>query len=292
MTVPAGLLHDPVFVTVDERAELVDWLAGIHPLWEDRHTAGRALREGQTRRRLLRPVYWLGGWQFACLDYFHPPDHTRDRVVAAEPFPPVLARLVARAEAQVRATYDPADLPDGWRLDTCLVNFYGTAARDGRWVDTARVGGHRDHEPGPVVSLSLGAPARFQFTTRGRGPVNEDVVWEHWLEDRSMLAFGTPYWKELYHRVPNVARGGEAPFDVPVDGFRVRRVNFTLRYVPERFVVPFADLGRTARDAVAHYVETLARHSPYWAAARTHSGSEQVRERPDPADRATRELLE
>lgn len=265
--VPSGLLHDPAFVGPDERAALLDWLSTVHPLWEDRHAPDRPLREGQTRRRLLRPVYWLGGWQFACLDYYHPPDHVLDRVVAAEPFPDVLARLVARAEDRVRAAYDPADLPDGWRLSTCLVNFYGLALRDGRWVDTARVGGHRDHEPGPVVSLSLGAPARFQFTRSSRGPIDEGVVWERPLVDRSMLAFGTPYWKELYHRVPNVSRGSDPPFVVPVEGFRVRRVNFTLRWVPEAHVVPFADLGASARNAVHGYVETLARHAPFWAKA-------------------------
>src|SRR3712207_7147345 len=40
----------------------------------------------------------------------------------------------------------------GWHLNTCLVNFYGSRLEDGRWVDTARVGEHKDFEPGPVRS--------------------------------------------------------------------------------------------------------------------------------------------
>ena len=82
-----------------------------------------------------------------------------------------------------------------------------------------------------------------------------------------MLAFCTPYWKTLYHRVPSVSRSTAPPFVVPVDGFRVRRVNFTLRFVPDAYVVPFADLGATAQAAVRGYVETLGRHAPFWAKA-------------------------
>ena len=36
-----------------------------------------------------------------------------------------------------------------------------------RWVDVARVSEHRDFEPGPVASISLGERALFQFVRRG-----------------------------------------------------------------------------------------------------------------------------
>ena len=61
----SGLIYDPDFIDREARAELRAWLAEQHPLWEDRHAPGHAGRDGQKRRRLLRPVIWLGGWQFA-----------------------------------------------------------------------------------------------------------------------------------------------------------------------------------------------------------------------------------
>ena len=46
---PSGQLYDPRFVTPKDRARIVDWLSGIHPLWELRFPAGhpqqRALLE-------------------------------------------------------------------------------------------------------------------------------------------------------------------------------------------------------------------------------------------------------
>ena len=44
-------------------------------------------------------MYWLGNWQFACLDYYRPPKGVKDRCVRAEPFPPVLQRQVEKIEA-------------------------------------------------------------------------------------------------------------------------------------------------------------------------------------------------
>src|SRR5687767_15471522 len=96
-----------------DRAELLAWLEGLHPIWEYRYSTRRPPPPGREQRRLLRPVYWLGSWQFACLGYYEPPRHVRDRAVAAEPFPPVLARLVAGVEARVRAGFPRADVPTG-----------------------------------------------------------------------------------------------------------------------------------------------------------------------------------
>src|SRR5262245_43051147 len=164
---PAGGLHLlPGFVAPQERAGLLRWLESIHPLWEERYAA-RGGTAAPRARRLLRPVYWLGNWQFACLDYYRPPRDVRDRCVAAEPYPAVLAKLVARVEELVRSRYAGRDLPERWHLNTCLVNLYGSRVEAGAQRDCARVGEHRDFEPGPVASLSFGERALFQFVKRG-----------------------------------------------------------------------------------------------------------------------------
>lgn len=262
-----GLIHDPTFVSPEEHAELVAWLETLHPIWEDRFTARKAAASGQ-QRRLLRPVYWLGNWQFACLDYYRPPNGIHDRCVTAEPFPPVLARMVERIEQRTRASFRGPDLPHGWHLNTCLINLYGSAVQDGRSVDTARVGEHRDFEPGPVASISLGERALFQFTTRGRRGEPSQVAFQQWLDDGSLLIFGGETWKDrTLHRVQRVDRRLGARFTFPVDGFETRRVNFTLRYVPDRHVKPFAKLAPQARDDVRAYVRELATHSAFFRRA-------------------------
>jgi alkylated DNA repair dioxygenase AlkB len=260
-----GLIYDPDFIDRKTRRELRDWLAEQHPLWEDRHASSRTAREGQKRRKLLRPVIWLGGWQFACLNYYRP-GHERYRVVEAEPFPPVLRRLTDRIEELTKERFAPGDIPEGWRLNTCLINFYGMTRRDETWFDTARVGSHRDHEPGPVGSLSLGSPARFEFTT-GRHAGDESVI-EQELKNGSMLVFGSPrYKKELFHRVESVGRDEGHHLGTEIDGFRLRRVNFTLRYVPPEFIHSYRDLPAPVRAKIAGYMDTLAETSPFFASA-------------------------
>ena len=263
---PGAPARDPSYLYVGDylraadRAEIMTWLSTLHPLWEMRYSTRRPPPTGREQRPLLRPVYWLGNWQFACLGYYEPPRGVRDRCVAAEPFPPVLARIVADVEATVRRTFPRPDVPTGWHLDTCLVNFYGD-----RWVDGARVGEHRDFEPGPVASLSIGERALFQFVTRG-GP--SEATRTQWLDDGSLQVFAGPRWKDqLLHRVQRVdrKRGLELPPEIP--GFRTRRVNFTFRYVPDAHVVPFARLSPHARDDVRGYVEQLAAHAPFFREA-------------------------
>jgi alkylated DNA repair protein (DNA oxidative demethylase) len=257
-----GLLLHPGFLSDSDRAEIRAWLATIHPLWEHRYPTGRPPPRGEVQRRLLRPVYWLGNWQFACLGYYEPPRGVHDRAVQAEPYPPVLARVVRAIEARVRGAVPPAFVPAGWTLNTCLVNFYGDRRTAAGWEDVARVGEHRDFEPGPVASVSLGARARFQFVAPGAGgaPVRTMV-----LEEGALQVFSGPLWKDaLLHRVQRVdGRGGDVPPDVP--DFRTRRVNFTFRWVPEAHVVPFARLGAQAREDVREYVRALAVHAPAWA---------------------------
>lgn len=263
---PPGLHYDAHFVSAEDREEILDWLGSIHPIWEDRFPDTRVPPEGQ--RRLLRPVYWLGSWQFACLDYYRPPKGVIDRAVRAEPFPDVLARLVARTEAIVRKRFPPDDVPEGWRLNTCLVNLYGARVENGKRTDVARVGEHRDFEPGPVASISLGERALFQFVTSSRPGSREGVVLQQWLDDGSLQVFGGERWKrQTFHRIQRVDRRERIRFEAPpVAGFETRRVNFTFRWVPAAHVTPFAKLGERAREDVRRYVEELARHSPFFAA--------------------------
>jgi alkylated DNA repair protein (DNA oxidative demethylase) len=261
-----GLHYDPGFVPAADRVEIAAWLAGIHPLWENRFTERAAAAAGG-QRKLLRPVYWLGGWQFACLDYYRPPSGVTNRCVAAEPYPPVLARLVARIEKIARGRYRGADLPPGWKLSTCLVNLYGSRLEDGKRVDCARLGEHRDFEPGPVASISLGERALFQFVKRGKADEPTRVIASQWLDDGSLQLFGGDAWKKrVLHRVLRVDKRGGTRFDVRVPDFETRRVNLTFRWVPDEHILPFAKLAPPAREDVRGYVETLARGSDFFAA--------------------------
>jgi len=261
----AGLHYDPRFVSARDRAEVLQWLSGIHPIWEERY-ASRKLADSVQQRRLLRPVYWLGNWQFACLDYYRPPHGVKDRCVRAEPFPPPLARWVARAESIARKMYRGPDLPAAWKLNTCLVNLYGSRIEGGKRIDTARVGEHRDFEPGPVASVSLGERALFQFVGPSRPHQPARIVAQQWLDDGSLQIFGGDQWKNrTFHRVLRVDKRGGHRFPPEVGGFETRRVNFTFRYVPEEHVIPFAALSSEARGDVRRYVQELARHSPFFA---------------------------
>src|SRR6516162_2828119 len=118
-----GLYYNRAFVSPRDRAEILAWLETIHPIWEERYSKHNPPPAGEKQRLLLRPVYWLGNWQFACLDYYHPPKGVHNRCVCAEPFPAVLQGMVARIEERARRMYVGADMPKGWRLNTCLVNF-------------------------------------------------------------------------------------------------------------------------------------------------------------------------
>lgn len=256
------------FISPAEREAIVAWLGTLRPIWERRFSTERPLPAGEEQRWLLRPVYWLGNWQFACLDYYHPPKGVLNRCVQAEGYPPAMAGVVARIEEAIRRRFKPSELPPRWRFNTCLINFYGARLENGKRVDVARVGEHRDYEPGPVASLSLGDRALFQFVESRRRGTREGVVLQQWLEDRSLQLFGGPYWKDrLFHRVQRVERKSARPFPVQVDDFEVRRVNFTFRHVPEEHIIPYKDLPPDAAADVREYMERLARHSQFFAAA-------------------------
>jgi DNA oxidative demethylase len=260
-----GHHYNPTFLTSDDRKEIVQWLSTLHPLWEERYSKLRPPPEGQIQRRLLRPVYWLGNWQFACLDYYRPPHGVKDRCVRAEPFPTVLQRLVAKIELRARGMFRGEEMPQGWHLNTCLVNFYGSRLEEGKWVDTARVGEHKDFEPGPVGSVSLGERALLQFVTSKRPGERDEVVLAQWLDDGSLQLFGGEYWKEkTFHRVQRVDTQGGFTFEFALPDFKVRRVNLTFRYVPDPHVIPYVRLSPEARDDVRPYMEQLARGSEFF----------------------------
>jgi hypothetical protein len=257
------------------RREIVMWLATLRPIWELRFPTDRPPPRGETQRRLLRPVYWLGNWQFACLDYYRPPNGVLERAVGAEPFPPALSPVVRDIEARVRRAFPPGDVPRGWHLNTCLVNFYGDRLENGRWEDSARVGEHRDFEPGPVASLSLGERALFQFVPRRRGTERVEPVLTQWLDDGSLQLFAGVYFKErVLHRVTRVDRRAGANLPPLMDDFRTRRVNFTFRYVPDEHVLPFAELSPQTQGDVRPYVTELAKHSEFFARALAATPSE------------------
>lgn len=261
-----GLHYDASFLSKADHEAIVAWLATLHPIWENRFPDSRPPPEGHEQRRLLRPVYWLGNWQFACLDYYRPPKGVLDRCVRAEPFPPVLAKLVARIEATAHKMFGGDDMPKSWALNTCLINLYGRRLENGKWIDTARVGEHKDFEPGPVASLSLGERALFQFVESRRQGERDGVASQQWLDDGSLQIFGGTRWKKrLFHRVQRVDHKAKHLFKLNVQDFLTRRVNFTFRYVPEEHVVPIARLSQEARADVDGYLKQLALHSPFFA---------------------------
>lgn len=266
---PLGLIYKPFFLSRDERSELLRWLATLHPLWEMRFSENNPPPPSDKQRRLLRPVYWLGNWQFACLDYYHPPEGILHRCVRAEPYPRLLAELVDRIEFTARNRFPKKFFPEKWRLNTCLINFYGSELVDDKWIDNARVGEHKDFEPGPVGSLSLGDRAFFQFVEGKSTLGKSNEVLSQWLEDSSLQIFGGDRWKkQTFHRVQRVEeKRTPEPLGPAIEGFRTRRINFTFRYVPEEHIWPWHTFPEPLRQDTLEYMQKLARNSSFFKAA-------------------------
>lgn len=263
----SGHYYYPNYLERSERRAIESFLEGIHPIWEYRYPTNQPLPEGREQRQLLRPVYWLGSWQFACLDYYRPPNGLRDRCVLAEDFPRVLSEIITDVQLKVRRLFPASQVPQGYALNTCLINFYGSRLEGDRWVDSARVGEHRDFEPGPVASLSIGERALFQFVTSRPGERRAPIL-SQWLDDGALQIFGGERLKDrALHRVQRVDRKQGLELPPNIQGFRTRRVNFTFRYVPEAHVVPFSRLRAPAQGAVRGYLNELARHSEFFAQA-------------------------
>lgn len=262
-----GLYYDAHFLTEADEKKICDWLSQLHPIWENRYSKHRPPPSGESQRRLLRPVYWLGNWQFACLDYYRPPKGLKFRCVKAEPYPDVLQKLVKKMEKITFQMFKPKDIPKGWKLNTCLVNFYGSHTGEVKPLDVARVGEHKDFEPGPVASLSLGERAIFQFVkSQGRGRPSQ-VVFQQWLDNGSLQVFGGERYKNhLFHRVQRVEKKQRIQFPVKVENFETRRVNFTFRFVPDEHIIPIKKFPPDLLEDLLPYLRKLAEHSSFFAA--------------------------
>ena len=262
-------VYEPGFIDDAARVEIVSWLATLRPLWEQRYSTRRPLPPGKQQRGLLRPVYWLGNWQFACLGYYEPPQRTVDVAVAAEPFPPVLARLVAVIERRVRARFSSRRSCRAAGTSTpASSTSTGTGSRAAKTIDAARVGEHRDFEPGPG-RVAVARRARAVPVRARAAPAMRRRCARSGSRIGSLQIFGGPRWKDdLLHRVQRVddkhdarspARDRRVPdaareLHVPLRARRARRSRS--RGCPER-----------ARDDVRGYVPTLAASSPFFKAA-------------------------
>ena len=123
----AGFSYLPRCITQAEAEALIAYFAEIVPLWEQRHRGSQHQRSGEHGRRLTRPVYWLGAWQFACLGYYAEPDHREGRCLRAEPFPPVMRAILDRLLPTLKAHDDTFDTVP----NSCLINYYGRTIGDG-----------------------------------------------------------------------------------------------------------------------------------------------------------------
>lgn len=263
----SNLIYQTAFLSISEKQELLKYLEALQPIWETRYSKSNPPPEGKTNRSLLRPVYWLGNWQFACLNYYHPPKGIDFRCVEAEPYIPVLARIVDQIEARVHAQMPPRDIPRGWTLNTCLINYYGRRFENGKWTDVARVGEHKDFEPGPVASLSFGEKALFQFVASHSKQGASQLVKQMWLEDNSLQIFGGDQFKKrLFHRVQRVEKKTGAHFAKHIEGFETRRINLTFRYVPQEHIRPFKTFPAHLQEDLRPYIKALGQTSEFFRA--------------------------
>lgn len=254
-----GFSYLPRFITSAEGEALIAYFGKISPVWEQRHREQAHGRSENHSRRLTRPVYWLGAWQFACLGYYAEPHYREDRCVRAEPFPPVMSAILGRLKPTL-LTHDPAfsDVPN-----SCLINYYGRKVGDGPPRDYARLRMHRDGEPGPVVMFSIGQPGLLEFLDPDRGEAPELAVWTRHL---SVVVLSGPEFKDrLYHRVTRVRTGREPVIASRLKSFEVRRVSVSFRHVPEGLISDYSGLSEKSQASVREHVEELALHSPHFS---------------------------
>lgn len=259
---PPGIYYSEDYLSALEKNAILAELDRLRPIWENRFSKSNPPPAGTEQRQLLRPVYWLGNWQFACLNYYHPPKGIEFRCVQAEEYPPHIQTQVERIQHFIRETYPARDIPRGWELNTCLVNYYGAKEINGKWEDMARVGEHKDFEPGPVASLSFGERALFQFVASEGKNSRSEVNTQMWLDDNSLQIFGGDKWKKrLFHRVQRVEDKNKSHFAKHIDGYRSRRINLTFRYVPREHIMPLARFPKHLIDDVRGYVTEIAKNS-------------------------------
>ena len=264
-TATRGLIYKPEFISTQRKETILQELRSFYPIWEERYSKNNPPPPGQEQRRLLRPVYWLGNWQFACLNYYHPPKGTEFRCVQAEAFPPEMQAMVDEIQGIVHDQIEARDIPRGWKLNTCLINYYGSQIQDGKKIDVARVGEHKDFELGPVASVSFGEKALFQFVKSAHKQAQSQVVLQQWLEDSSLQVFaGDKFKKLLFHRVQRVEKNHFPLFDLNTPDFETRRLNFTFRFVPPEHIQPLSRFPQKQKEDVLPYVQKLAERSEFF----------------------------
>lgn len=260
-----NLIYQPSYITKQQKTDILKYLSTLHPIWEMRFSNSNPPPSNEPNRQLLRPVYWLGNWQFACLNYYHPPQGLHNRCIQAETYPDVLQRIIFDIEQMVHQKFSPKDIPDKWHLNTCLINYYGNKIEEKGKVDCARVGEHKDFEPGPVASVSFGEKALFQFVKSAGKLQKSDVILQQWLDDSSLQIFaGDKFKKQLFHRVQRVEDKGILFHELNTTNFETRRINFTFRYVPTEHVRPFKNLPHNLHQDISGYIKELSKKSEYW----------------------------
>lgn len=259
-----GIYYNDGYLNGPNSSRLINELEQFHPIWEERFSKSNPPPEGDTWRSLKRPVYWLGNWQFACLGYYHPPLETDFKCVEAEEFPEFMQELVHQIEEIVHRITPKADIPQGWTLNTCLINYYGsTIIEDGK-EDQATVGDHKDAEPGPVASISLGEKAWFQFV-KGKAKDKSNIVHEQWLTNNSLLVFwGKKFKDDLFHRVQRVQDTGQYVFEDYLDEYQTRRINLTFRYVPQKDILPYSTFPKEKKEDIKNYVQNISKNSIFF----------------------------
>lgn len=259
-----GFSYLPRFIHKEEALELIDYFAGLVPIWEQRHGDDHHQRSSGHGRRLTRPVYWLGAWQFACLGYYAEPDHREDRCLRGEQLPAVMQGILKRLrvhleEAHGEAVEKPTSLPN-----TCLINYYGREVGRGVPRDYARLRMHRDGEPGPVVMFNIGQPGLLEFLDPDRSP---DPELRLWTRHRSVTVLsGSDFKDRLYHRIVQVRTGDQPALRINLDNFQLRRVSVSFRTVPEELISDFGALPVDRREQVRVYVQELALNSEHYRA--------------------------
>ncbi len=256
-----GLTYRPQFISKAESEQLIAYFGGLHPLWEQRHRDTGKERSDQHHRRLTRPVYWLGAWQFACLGYYAEPDHREHRCMRGESFPPVIGTILTRLhEVLTEQHVVPPELDD--LPNSCLINYYGREVGKGVPRDYARLRMHRDHEPGPVIMFNIGQAGLLEFLDPDRAPEPELALW---MRHRSIaIISGADFKDRLYHRITQVRTGDLPAMHSQVPNFELRRVSVSFRYVPPKLIEDFSEFPGDSQEQVRDYVETLAENSEHY----------------------------
>jgi alkylated DNA repair protein (DNA oxidative demethylase) len=255
-----GFTYHPHFISKEESDQLIEYFGNLQPLWEQRFRDKEKQRSENHSRRLTRPVYWLGAWQFATLGYYAEPEHREHRCLRAEALPQVMQDILQRSQPILEA-FHPSDAP-GALPSTCLINYYGREVGKGVPRDYARLRMHRDGEPGPVIMFNIGQAGLLEFLDPERSP---DPELSLWTRHRSLSILSGPEYKDrLYHRVTQVRTGDKPAMHTKLENFELRRISVSFRHVPEELIEDFSQLPADSQDQIRDYVEELAHGSPHF----------------------------